>query len=131
METNLAQVLKDVDGNVLNAKETVALVDSKTKQFLLDGNGNKLTTTIESKDEPTLKVMLVDILLSEINHVNPQEPLESEEKSKRYALFFKINTSKGDKVSLTPKEVSHLDELLWAMKPTMIAGQCADMINGK
>lgn len=131
MKTNLKSVLLDVDGKTLGGEERVAIVSEKTKNFLLDSNGRKLTTIIKTDEEPTLKQVLIDVLLSEINQNDPKEPVPSEEKSKRYSLFFRINNSKKDEIDFTVKEVGLLEELLWALKPTLIAGQCAALINNE
>lgn len=130
MKTDLNQVLKDIDGTVMGASEVVAVVNEKNN-FIVNNKGQKITTTIPSKKEPTLKSTLISALLSNVNHDNKDKEIEPTEKAKRYALFFKINNATDDKIELEASEVVHLEELLWALEPTLIAGQCKEMINKK
>ncbi|MDA7514176.1 hypothetical protein N8508_00145 [bacterium] len=130
MKIDLNQVLKDIDGTVMGASEVVAVVNEKNN-FIVNNKGQKITTTIPSKKEPTLKSTLISALLSNVNHDNKDKEIEPTEKAKRYALFFKINNATDDKIELEASEVVHLEELLWALEPTLIAGQCKEMINKK
>jgi len=130
MKIDLSQVLKDIDGKVMGASEVVAVVNEKSN-FIVNNKGQKITTTIPSEKEPTLKSTLISVLLSNVNHDNKDKEIEPTEKAKRYALFFKINNATDDKIELEASEVVHLEELLWALEPTLIAGQCREMINKK
>jgi hypothetical protein len=130
MKTDLNQVLKDIDGTMMGASEIVAVVNEKG-HFVINGQGQKITTTIASKKEPTLKSTLISVLLSNVDQGNKDKEIEPTEKAKRYALFFKINNATDNKIELEASEVVHLEELLWALEPTLIAGQCKEMINKK
>ena len=74
-------------------------------------------------EEISIKTAIVEALLSDASE-NPQAAVPSDEKSKRYATFFKVSQAKDDtKVELSTEDIVLIKKVCWLAKPTLIAGQ--------
>lgn len=127
---DLSVVLLDEKGQKLGATKQCYVLEPDKKTIAKQGEGYLMATITDPTEEVSVKSAIIESLLSDASD-NPQAGVPSEEKAKRFAVFFKISQSKDDtKIDLSSDEIVLIKKVCWLAKPTLIAGQIDHILEG-
>lgn len=127
---DLSVALLDEKGQKIGATKQCYVLEADKKTFVKQGEGYMVATLTDPTDEVSIKSVIVEALLSDASE-NPQAGVPSDEKSKRYAAFYKISQAKDEtKVDLTTEDIVLIKKVCWLAKPTLIAGQIEHILEG-
>lgn len=128
VKVDLSKTFIDIDKSVYGSKQTFLLgtqTDGKV-DFLLTANGDYQFATIP-KEPLTLKKVIEEVLLVD----GKDERLSEEEKNKRSKLGLKILMSESSEFEFESEEIVFMKKIIYAKRPTLIAGQADNHLENK
>ena len=130
MKIDLKAVIMGLEGKPINSTKEVFVIRKNDKgedEFEKDAAGNPLVLVIPTPEKSlTLKEVLVNSLLA-----STAEKSTTEEKSKRFSLFFRIESSKADKIDFSSEEISLCKKLVQEAYPILTAGRACMILENK
>ena len=128
MKVDLNKTFINLEKKVIGEELKYAVAERKPDGAIvpINENGQFVIATIKGQPDTLRKVAQEALLID-----GPDEKLSKEEKMRRSNLGMKILLSETDEVDLEVKDITFLQDLIYAKKDTLIAGQAAKHLEPK
>jgi hypothetical protein len=127
---DLKKEVKDIEGNSIGTKQCWVLEPNK-KDLVKNADGSYMMITLnDTANKLTLKNVIERCLVADVPLEAGKQQLTREEKVERSALFFRIQQANGS-IDFDAKEISTIQDIIWATESTLIAGQACSYLEPK
>lgn len=130
MKLDLTTAIIGLEGKPVNGTKEVFVIRKNEKgedEFEKDSSGKEIVLTIATPEQAfTIKKVLINSLLA-----SSEEKISTEEKAKRFSLFFRIENAKTDKIEFTAEEVTLCKKVVQENCSILVAGRACRILENK